>query len=187
MPTQGARRLPGSSGSRESTNACSRPVRRPDLRIRHRREEGIDGNHEATRREGPGARHRRRTPHRLGGPADARAAGDPRPLRAGAAARRAARLGVPARDHGDGQPRPRAEGRRRRRRPLRVQSAVHPGRRRGGARRGVRHLCLCDQGRGQRLVLPAHRGRGRSPSPPDDGRRRRRDRRAALAPARAAR
>ena len=39
---------------------------------------------------------------------------------------------------------------------------------------------LRDQGRGQRHLLPAHRGRGRPPAAPDDGRRRRRHRRAPL-------
>ena len=44
-----------------------------------------------------------------------------------------------------------------------------------------------DQGRGQRLVLPAHRGRGRPQAAHHDGRRRRRDRRPPHRPPRAAR
>ena len=44
-----------------------------------------------------------------------------------------------------------------------------------------------DQGRGQRHLLPPHRGGRRPPAAPDDGRRRRRDRRPPLASARAAR
>ena len=47
--------------------------------------------------------------------------------------------------------------------------------------------CLRDQGRGQRHLLLAHRGRGRPQAAADDGRRRRRDRCAAQRPARAAR
>ena len=96
-------------------------------------------------------------------------------------------LGVPARDHRDGEPCAHAESGRRGRRALRVQPALHPGRRRGRARRGVRRRRLRDQGRGQRHVLPAHRGGGRPPAAPDDGRRRRRDRRPPLASPRAAR
>ena len=142
---------------------------------------------QAIRREGPGARLRRRAPDRVGRPADAGAGRDPRALRARAAARRAARLRLPARDDRDGEPRPHAQGGRRRRRPLRVEPALHAGRRRGGARRGVRHRRLRDQGRGQRHVLPAHRGGGRPPAAPDDGRRRRRHRRPPLGAARAAR
>ena len=46
---------------------------------------------------------------------------------------------------------------------------------------------LRDQGRGQRHLLLAHRGRGRPQAAPDDGRRRRRDRRPPLGTARAAR
>ncbi len=46
---------------------------------------------------------------------------------------------------------------------------------------------LRDQGRGQRHVLPAHRGRGRPQAADHDGRRRRRDRRAPRPSARAAR
>ena len=80
-----------------------------------------------------------------------------------------------------------AEGRRRGRRALRIEPAVHPGRRRGGARRRVRHRHLRDQGRGQRQLLLAHRGGRRPQAAADDGRRRRRDRRAPLRPARAAR
>ena len=97
------------------------------------------------------------------------------------------RLRLPPRHHRDREPDADAQGRRRRRRALRVEPAVDAGRRRGGARRRVRHLGLRDQGRGQRHVLPAHRGGGRPQAAPDDGRRRRRDRRAPLAPARAAR
>ena len=123
----------------------------------------------------------------MGRPADAGARGDPRALRARAAARRAPHLRVPARDDRDGEPRPHAEGGRRGRRPLRVQPALDAGRRRRGARRGVRRRRLRDQGRGQRHVLPPHRGRGRPPAAPDDGRRRRRHRRAPLGAPRAAR
>mgnify|MGYP003694645119 CR=1 FL=1 len=79
------------------------------------------------------------------------------------------------------------DGGRRGRRPLRVQPALDAGRRRGRARRRVRRRRVRDQGRGQRHVLPPHRGRGRPPAAPDDGRRRRRDRRAPLGPPRAAR
>ena len=96
-------------------------------------------------------------------------------------------LGLPARDHRDGEPRADAEGRRRGRRAVRVEPAVHAGRRRRGARRRVRHRRLRDQGRGQRHVLLAHRGGRRPQAAADDGRRRRRDRRAALRPPRAAR
>ncbi len=150
-------------------------------------EERIHGNHTAIRREGSGARPRRRAADCVGRPADAGARGDPRALRARAAARRAPHLRVSARDDRDGEPRPHAVGGRRRCRALRVQPALDAGRRRGCPRRRVRRRRVRDQGRGQRHVLPPHRGRGRSPSAPDDGRRRRRDRRAPLGPPRAAR
>ena len=94
---------------------------------------------------------------------------------------------VPARDDGDREPDAHAQGRRRRRGAVRVESAVDAGRRRGSARRGVRHPRLRDQGRGQRHVLLAHHGRGRPQAAADDGRRRRRDRRPPLVQARAAR
>ena len=97
------------------------------------------------------------------------------------------RLGVPARHDGDGEPDAHAPGGRRGRRAVRVEPAVHAGRRGGGARRLVRHRHVRDQGRGQRHVLRAHRRGGRPPAAPDDGRRRRRDRRPARGPARAAR
>ena len=108
---------------------------------------------------------------------------DPRALRARAAARGHARLGLPPRDDRDGQPDADAQGRRRGGRALRLESALHPGRRGRGAGGRVRHPHLRHQGRGQRHVLRAHRGGARPPAPPDDGRRRRRDRRAPRAPA----
>ena len=67
-----------------------------------------------------------------------------------------------------------------------MSNPLDAGRRRGGPRRGVRHLGLRDQGRGQRHLLPAHRGGGRPQAAADDGRRRRRDRRAPPTPPRAA-
>ena len=57
-----------------------------------------------------------------------------------AAARRLPDRRVPARDDRDGEPDAHAQGRRRRRRPLRVEPALDPGRRRRRARRRVRHL-----------------------------------------------
>ena len=76
---------------------------------------------------------------------------------------------------------------RRGRRALRVQPALDAGRRRRSARRGVRRCRVRDQGRGQRHVLPPHRGSRRPPPASDDGRRRRRHRRSPLGPPRAAR
>ena len=148
---------------------------------------GIDGNDTTLRRERPGARLRGQAPDRVGRPADAGARRDPRAVRGGAAARRLPRLGLPARDDGDGEPDAHAQGRRRRRRPVRLESALDPGRRRGGARRRVRRLGLRDQGRGQRHLLRAHRGGRRPQAAHHDGRRRRRDRRAPQRPPRAAR
>ena len=113
--------------------------------------------------------------------------GDPRAVRARAAARRLPHRRVPARDHRDRQPDAHAQGGRRGRRALRVEPAVDAGRRRRGARRRVRHLRLRDQGRGQRHLLLAHRGGGRPQAAADDGRRRRRDRRPPQRPPRAAR
>ena len=89
--------------------------------------------------------------------------------------------GVPPRHHRDREPGAHPEGGRRRRRAVRVQPALHPGRRRCRARRRVRHLGLRDQGRGQRHLLPAHRGGRRPQAAHHDGRRRRRDRRPAHA------
>ena len=168
--------LAGSSGSSASTSGCS-STDEPTYTAHD--ETRIHGNDQAIRREGPRARRRRRAPHRVGRPADAGAAGDPRALRAREAARRLPHLRLPARDDRDGEPHAHAEGGRRRRRALRVEPALDAGRRRRGARRRVRHLGLRDQGRGQRHVLPAHRGRGRPQAAADDGRRRRRDRRPA--------
>ena len=79
------------------------------------------------------------------------------------------------------------QGGRRGRRAVRLEPALDAGRRRGGARRRVRHLRLRHQGRGQRHVLRAHRGGRRPQAALHDGRRRRRDRRPPLGPARAAR
>ena len=128
-----------------------------------------------------------RAPDRVGRPADAGARRDPRAVRARAAARRIPRLGLPPRDDRDREPHAHAEGRRRRGRPLRVEPALDPGRRRRGARRRVRDRHVRDQGRGQRHVLPAPRGGDRPPPARDDGRRRRRDRDPPLGPSRAAR
>ena len=94
---------------------------------------------------------------------------------------------LPARDDRDGEPRPHALRGRRRRRPLRVEPALHAGRRRGRARRRVRGRRVRDQGRGQRHLLPPHRGRRRPPAASDHGRRGRRHRRAPFGPSRAAR
>ena len=174
---------PGSSGSSASTSGSS-PPERPELRLPRRpTTRGFMATTKTTRREGPGARARGRAAHHVGRPADAGAGRDPRAVRGRAAARRLPHRRVPARDHRDGQPDAHAEGRRRRRRAVRVEPALDPGRRRRGARRGVRHLGLRDQGRGQRHLLPAHRGRGRPQAAADDGRRRRRDRRPPHAPA----
>ena len=128
-----------------------------------------------------------RAAHPVGRPADAGAGRDPRAVRGGAAARRLPHLGLPARDERDRQPDAHAQGRRRRRRAVRVEPALDPGRRRGGAGRRIRHLRLRDQGRGQRHLLRAHRGGGRPQAAADDGRRRRRDRRPPQRPSRAAR
>ena len=86
-------------------------------------EERIDGYDTAIRREGSGARPRRRAADRVGGPADAGARGDPRALRARAAARGAPHLRVPARDDRDGEPRPHAEAR-----AARTSSSARPTR-----------------------------------------------------------
>ena len=131
--------------------------------------------------------HGGRAPDRVGRPADAGAHRDPRALRAGAAARRLPRLRLSPRDERDGEPDAHAQGGRRRGRPLRLQSALDPGRRRRRARRRLRDRDLRDQGRGPRHLLPAPRGRDRPPAARDDGRRRRRDRHPPLGPARAAR
>ena len=86
---------------------------------------------------------------------------------------------LPARHHRDGQPGPHADRGRRRRRALRLQPALDPGRRRRRAGRRLRRRGLRDQGRGQRDLLRAHQ-RGLRQAPADhDGRRRRRGRRAA--------
>ena len=76
-----------------------------------------------------------RGPDRVGRRADARAALDPRAVRRRAAARRPAGRRLPARHRRDREPRPHARGGRRRGRAVRGQPAVHPGRRRRGARR----------------------------------------------------
>ena len=134
-----------------------------------------------------GAGARRRAADRVGRPANAGARRDPRPVRAREAALRLPRLGVPPRNDRDGEPHANADGGRRRRRPLRVESAVDAGRHRRRARGRVRRVRLRHQGRGQRHVLRPHR-RGRRPqAASDDGRRRRRDRRPSLRAARAAR
>ena len=137
--------------------------------------------------ERPRPRRRGRPQDRMGRPADAGAPGHSRALRAREAARRLPRLGLPARHHRDREPDAHPQGGRRRRRPVRVEPAVHAGRRRGSARRCLRHRHLRDQGRGQRHVLLAPRGRDRPSAAHHDGRRRRRDRDPPLGEARAAR
>ena len=167
---------PGSNGSSASTSGCSQP----DRSRRLTRDEKREGFMATTKTHdvkdlslAPEGVRRimwadRQMPvlHR-----------DPRALRARAAARRLPHLGLPPRDHRDREPDAHAEGGRRRRRAVRVEPALHAGRRRRGARRRVRHPGLRDQGRGQRHLLLAHRGRGRSQAAADDGRRRRRDQR----------
>ena len=101
---------------------------------------GNDGSNEALRREGPRPRRRGQAADRVGRPADAGARRDPRPVREGAAARRLPHRRLPARHDGDGEPDADAEGGRRRRGVVRVEPALDAGRRRVGARRGVRHL-----------------------------------------------
>ena len=117
---------------------------------------------------------------------DAGAAGHPRALRARATARGQARRRLPPRHHRDGEPDAHAPGGRRLGRALRLQSALDPGRCRGGARRGLRDPDLRDQGRGQRHLLRPHRSGLRPPSRADNGRRRRRDQRPARQAPRAA-
>ena len=188
VPAADTRPRPGSNGSSASTSDCSQPGPPPEpaLPDTERKEDRMattqrhDVKDLALAPEGV-----RRIA--VGRPADAGAGRDPGALRARAAARRSPRLGVPPRDDRDREPRPHAEGGWGGRRALRLEPALDAGRRRGRARRRVRHRGLRDQGRGQRHVLPPHRGRGRPPAAPDDGRRRRRDRRPPLAPPRAAR
>ena len=57
---------------------------------------------------------------------------------------------LPARHDRDREPRPHADRRRRRRRAVRVQPALHAGRRRRGAGRPLRRRGLRHQRRGQR-------------------------------------
>ncbi len=109
----------------------------------------------------------------MGRAVDAGAATPSGAVRARAAPDREAPGGMPARHDGDGEPRGHAAGRRRRRGTLRLQPAVHPGRRRGAPRAGSRHQGLRDQGRGPHDLLRAHsRGVGASRRH-HDGRRRR--------------
>ena len=97
----------------------------------------------------------------------------------GEAARRHPARPLPARHDRDREPGPHADRRRRRRRAVRLQPALHPGRRRGRAGRAPRRRGLRDQRRGQRGLLRAHQRRLRQAPEDHDGRRRRRDRRAA--------
>ena len=149
--------------------------------------ERTHGHDHQARRQGSGARPRGHPPDRVGRPADAGAGRHPRAVRARAAAVRVPRLGLPPRHDRDGEPDAHAEGGGRRGRPVRVEPALDPGRRRSRARRGVRDRHLRDQGRGPRHVLPAPRGRDRPSPARDDGRRRRRHRHPPLGPPRAAR
>ena len=136
-PACATRSTPGLPGARAplewEQRKHERLLRRTDANERNH------GDDEAIRREGPGARPRGRPPHPVGRPADAGAGRDPRAVRARAAARRLPDLGVPARDDGDREPRADAEGGRRRRGAVRLEPALDAGRRRRGARRGVRH------------------------------------------------
>ena len=153
----------------------------------HRKRDSDHGYDSTTRCERPCPGCRGRPQDRMGRPADAGSRGDPRALRAREAARRLPRLRVPARHDRDREPDAHPQGGRRRRRPVRVEPPLDAGRRRGRARRRVRHRHVRDQGRGQRHVLLAPRG-GDRPSPAHhDGRRRRRDRHPPLGPPRAAR
>ena len=121
---------PGSSGSSASTSG-SWPPKSP---------KGIDGCNEAIRREGSRPCGRGQAQDRVGRPADAGARCDPRTVRARAAAGRLPHRGVPARHDRDREPHAHAEGGRGGRRAVRVEPALDAGRRRGRARRGVRHL-----------------------------------------------
>ena len=87
-------------------------------------------------------------------------------------ARRHSAVGVPPHHERDGEPRARSPGGRRRRRALRLEPALHAGRRGRGARGRIRNLDVRDQGRGQPDVLRAHSGRAPAQAEPDDGRRR---------------
>ena len=95
------------------------------------------------------------------------------------AARRHPARPLPARHDRDREPGPHADRRRRRRRAVRLEPALDPGRRRRGAGRPLRRRGLRDQRRGQRDLLRAHQRRLRQAPADHDGRRRRRDRRAA--------
>ncbi len=65
------------------------------------------------------------------------------------------------------------EGRRRRRGAVRLQPALHAGRRGRLAGARLRHPGVRHQGRGQRHLLPAHHGRARPQAADHHGRRRR--------------
>ena len=125
------------------------------------------------RREGPGARAARPRADGVGGGGDGRARPDPGSVREGASARGHPDRRLPARDDRDREPRRGADGGRGGGLALRVQSPVDAGRRRGRPVRAERCGRVRDQGRGQRDVLPAHRGGARPASADHDGRRRR--------------
>ena len=78
---------------------------------------------------------------------------------------------LPPRDDRDGQPHAHARGRRGRGRALRVEPALHQGRRRGGARGPLRHQHVRHARRGPRHVLRASQRRRRHASAHHDGRR----------------
>jgi adenosine kinase len=106
------------------------------------------------------------------GPLDSTTLAALRALRQGAAAgRRAPRACLHVTTE-TGQPDARAAGRRRRRGAVRLQPALHAGRRGRRAGRPLRDARLRHQGRGQRHLLPAHQGRARLHKPHitmDDG------------------
>ncbi len=115
-----------------------------------------------------------------------RCCANPGALRQGTTAGGHARRRLPARHGRDGQPDAHAAARRRRCGAVRLQPAVHAGRRGRLAGDPLRDPRLRHQGRGQRHLLQAHPRRARPQAADDDGRRRRPGQHAAQGPPRAA-
>ena len=115
-PARARRVTAGEASLLDYTRSRSPPKARP--------EHGYDST---TRCERPRPRRRGRPQDRMGRPADAGAPGHSRALRAREAARRLPRLRLPARHDRDREPDAHPQGRRRRRRPVRVEPAVHAG------------------------------------------------------------
>ncbi len=107
----------------------------------------------------------------MGGRVHARPPLNPGEIRQGQAPQGNPGRRLPPRHERDGHPDADPQGGRGRGTADGLESAQHPGQRRGGAGQELRNSRLRHQGRGQSDLLPAHQSSPRRPSPDHHGRR----------------